>query len=133
MHRDHTGDFPFGCEILCRVLGPSKGEGNEMSQWVLKSNGQVVPRRTVRPLHIDEINSDALKKMRESFDAKIEAKLGTAFEPPSNLESDSPDEDEFVPCEDDDEIARATPDFADPVDSEGRPVDQQPMCDRLIH
>ena len=31
------------------------GEGNEMCQWALKANGNVVPRRTVRPLKTDEI------------------------------------------------------------------------------
>ena len=87
----------------------------------------------VRSLTVAEVNSDKHKKLREQFDEKIKAKLGTAYEPPSNLESDSPDEDEFVLYEDDEEIAREMPDFTDPVDSEGRPIDQQPMYDRLIN
>ena len=39
--------FPLNVETLGRILGPAKGEGNEMCQWVLKANGNVVPRRTV--------------------------------------------------------------------------------------
>ena len=34
--------FPYSKEILGRVLGPSKGEGNEMAQWILKANGNDV-------------------------------------------------------------------------------------------
>ena len=48
--QENTNKFPFNREILGRVLGPAKGEGNEMAQWVLKANGKVVPRRTARPL-----------------------------------------------------------------------------------
>ena len=36
--------FHHSKEILGRVLGPVTGEGNEMSQWILKANGVVVPR-----------------------------------------------------------------------------------------
>jgi hypothetical protein len=41
---DQAAAFPYGKEVLGRVLGPARGEGNEMAQWVLKNNGQVVPR-----------------------------------------------------------------------------------------
>jgi hypothetical protein len=36
---------------------PAKGEGNEMCQWILKANGKMVPRRSVRPLQKAEIHS----------------------------------------------------------------------------
>ena len=48
--RDHKAPFPHNQEVLGRVLGPARGEGNELSQWVLKSNRNVVPRRTVQAL-----------------------------------------------------------------------------------
>ena len=41
--RDHKAPFPHNQEVLGRVLGPARGEGNELAQWVLKSNGNVVP------------------------------------------------------------------------------------------
>ena len=50
--RENKAKSPFNREILGRILGPAKGEGNEMAQWVLKANGQVVPRRTTRPLKL---------------------------------------------------------------------------------
>ena len=55
--RDQGTKFPFNKEVLGRVLGPARGTGNEMAQWILKSNGQVVPRRTARPLQVAELHS----------------------------------------------------------------------------
>ena len=40
---EHTSAFPTNREVLGRVLGPARGEGNVMCQWVLKANGRVVP------------------------------------------------------------------------------------------
>ena len=39
--------FPFPAHVLGRCLGPAKNEGNEMTQWVLKQNGKIVPQRTM--------------------------------------------------------------------------------------
>jgi hypothetical protein len=66
--REQKLAFPFNREVLGRVLGPAKGEGNEMAQWMLKANGQVVPRRSSRPLKVDEIHSVTEIKKREIFD-----------------------------------------------------------------
>ena len=48
-YRDDGAWFPFSREVLGRVHGPATNAGNEMYQWVLKCNGQVVPRRSLRP------------------------------------------------------------------------------------
>ena len=48
--RHKTADFPFQKEELGRCLGPTKNDGNEMCQWVLHQNGQVVLRRNIRRL-----------------------------------------------------------------------------------
>ena len=74
--RDQKADYPNSKEVLGRVLGPARGNGNEMAQWVLKSNGQVVPRRSARPLHDDELITETEKAKRELFDKLIERKLG---------------------------------------------------------
>jgi hypothetical protein len=42
--RQDTAQFPYLGEQLGRCLGPTKNEGNEMCQWVLQQNGQIVPR-----------------------------------------------------------------------------------------
>eukprot|EP00957_Ditylum_brightwellii_P084486 6424518-Ditylum_brightwellii.AAC.1 len=49
--------FLFNNKILGCTLGPAKGEGNEMAQWVLKGNDNVVPRQTLRLLKVEELNS----------------------------------------------------------------------------
>ena len=49
-YREVSSKFPFGQEILGKVLGPAKNHGSDMAQWILKRNGQVVPRRSVRQL-----------------------------------------------------------------------------------
>ena len=33
--RDQTAAFPNNKEVLSRVLGPARGAGNEMAQWIL--------------------------------------------------------------------------------------------------
>eukprot|EP00980_Cylindrotheca_fusiformis_P029117 scaffold22730_cov151-Cylindrotheca_fusiformis.AAC.1 len=40
-YREGSANFPLPREILTRVLGPAKGEGNEMAQWCLKPNGTI--------------------------------------------------------------------------------------------
>ena len=58
--------------VLGRVLGPARGSGNEMAQWILEANGRVVPRRSLRPLNVDEVHSPVEIKMREVFDELIQ-------------------------------------------------------------
>jgi hypothetical protein len=43
--------------VLGRVLGPVCGEGNEMAQWILKANGNVVPWHLPWPLVVTELHS----------------------------------------------------------------------------
>ena len=52
--RQGKSSFPYLKEELGRCLGPCKNEGNEMCQWVLQANGEVVPRRTLRRLTAHE-------------------------------------------------------------------------------
>ena len=54
--REDSASFPFLKEQLGRCLGPAKNEGNEMAQWVLKDNGKVLPRRTLRRLSTAELS-----------------------------------------------------------------------------
>ncbi len=57
--REQMADYPLPEEVLGRVLGPAKGEDNEMCQWVLNHHGNVVPRRTLRPLTTDELTRES--------------------------------------------------------------------------
>ena len=48
-----------------------------MAQWILKANGRVVPRRSLRLLKVDEIHSPVDIKKRQVFDKLIERRWGT--------------------------------------------------------
>lgn len=65
--RDHKNGFPNPRELPGRVLGPAKNEGNEMAQWTLKANGNVVAKQTVRPLAVAELHGKEQKKRRLCF------------------------------------------------------------------
>ena len=77
--------LPFFKAMLGRVVGLTKNEGNEMTQWCLKSNGMVVPRRTVKPLTSEKLapSNDVEIAKRTSFDANISRKLGDPFSLPA--------------------------------------------------
>lgn len=127
-YREQKADYPLPKEILGRVLGPAKGEGNEMCQWVVNHHGNVIPRRTVRPLTNDEWIRESEVRKRSIFDNLIRVRWGTTISPP--LPTTNKDFDVY---EDDDEDALHIPEFDDPVDARGRALDQQPLYDRLIN
>jgi hypothetical protein len=118
--------------VLGQVLGPAKGEGNEMAQWMLKANGNVVPRRSSRPLKVDEIHSDTELEKRAMFDGLIERRWGTSINPPKPNDSANLDNvNKFKECESKDEPKRTVPDIKDVVDTNGKLLNQQPACDKL--
>jgi hypothetical protein len=88
-YREHTAAFPNQQEVLGRVLGPARGEGNEMCQWVLKGNGKVVPRRSVRHLNPSEIHSEVEIKKTKVFDELIERRHGTSINPAKPMKGES--------------------------------------------
>ena len=71
-YREHTAALPNSKEVLGRVLGPARGVGNKMCQWILKSNGNAVPRRLARPLQPAEQHSPIEQTKRSIFDFLIE-------------------------------------------------------------
>ena len=128
---EHTAKFPYNREILGRVLGPSRGEGNEMSQWVLKSNGKVVPRRTLRPLKPEELRSETETKKRNLFDKLVVKRWGTSINPPTELSETS--DTMWEEYEDCDESPRIIPEIEDIVDSTGKIINQQPAYDNILN
>ena len=72
--------------LLGRYLGPARNEGNEMTQWCLKSNWQVVPRRTVKRLTDEKLAPSNTVEIanRAAFDADIKRRLVDSFSLPVN-------------------------------------------------
>ena len=71
--RETTAKFPFPVHVLGRYLGPANNEGNKMTQWVLKQNGKIVPRRTMRHLTPEEWAREIEIKKRSKFNDAIKA------------------------------------------------------------
>ena len=68
-------------ETYFNILGPARKEGNEIAQWCMKSNGQVVPRCTVKRINAEQLapsNAVEIAK-RAAFDADIKRRLGDYF------------------------------------------------------
>ncbi len=70
-----------------------------MSQWILKANGQVVPRRTSRPLKVEEIHSVSEQGRQTIFDGLIARRWGTSINPPAEIGKETND-NEFEEYED---------------------------------
>eukprot|EP00980_Cylindrotheca_fusiformis_P014396 scaffold3830_cov85-Cylindrotheca_fusiformis.AAC.8 len=134
--RDQGQAFPFAKERLGRVLGPARGEGNEMSQWILKDNGTVVASRTHRPLQIAELHSEDEQNKRNLFDALIERRWGTSMSGPKPVKTDSDgdgEDSDFEEYEDNHNTPRKVPDIEDAVDINGYRTNVQPAYDRLLN
>ncbi len=128
-YREKSNQFPLQQEVLGRVLGPASGEGNEMSQWILKGNGRVVPRRSVRPLRKEEILSEVEKQKRAVFDALIERRWGSSVNPPpEEVDATDPDGDSM-------DLEEKLPQdiMEDVIDANGRLLNQQPVYDLMIN
>ena len=132
-YREHISGFPLQRDVLIQFLCPAKGEGNEISQWIIKSNGCVVPGCTSMPLTTDQLSSVMENKNCDLFDMLISKCWGTSFLPPALLPDSDPDNDLLDPYEDDDEPACAMPKFFDPVDDTNQLIDQNTAYDLLIH
>ena len=120
-------------EILGRVLGPSKNEGNEMAQNVLSHKGIVLPWRSVRKLTQREIEMDSEKKKRSTFDELIVKSLGNSMILPANAVNPQ-DVGEFDYDErNDDSGEPAGWSDSDPVDEEGVPTLEHSLGDTLVN
>jgi len=144
-YRDNKS-FPRPREVLGRVLGPAKNQGNEMAQYVLQINGKVVVRRTLRRLRPDELaaSNEVESRRRSLFDNAIQQLLGTSYSshpilPENPLQAKVEDvlNDEHLKEELPYTFAgeEGSPDMplADIVDSQGKPLnDGKSFTDALI-
>ena len=102
-----------------------------MSQWILKANGELVPRRTHMDLQVFERHSPVELKKREIFNDLIKRR----WEDSVTLVRTYVKADEYVfmEYEDDDEEPRIALDIEESVDLTGMLINQQPFYDRLIN
>ena len=126
--RDPTAAFPNNKEVLGRVLGPARGAGNEMAQWILKANGRVVPRRSQEPLEVDELHSPVEVKKREVFDELIKRRWGSPMTP-----SNTQQQNVFEKYEDHEQQEQPTHEVENIIDSTGKLINQQPAYNQIIN
>ena len=102
-----------------------------MVQWFLNSNGQVVPRRTLRKLTTDEIVRDSEVKKRADFTEAIKQQCGDSISITVSSRPNPKDADETydLPF---DEVAPKVPEL-DIVDDEGTPIHPMSMADILMN
>jgi hypothetical protein len=104
--RDTEAKFPVSKIQLGRDLGPAIDIGPAMTRKILKKNGTVMYRSSVRSLTLDEIQSPTEQKECQEFDTAIEEKFGPAMN--KNDFQDDPDYADFATptfdCYEDDEV-----------------------------
>ena len=102
-----------------------------MCQWVLQPSGEVIARRTVRPLTAAEKNSKIEAEKQNLFIRILHKKIGTSHMP-TGIESSSSRMENVDLYEDDEDSSDSEPDLEVTVDP-GKEVNQQPYYDRLLH
>ena len=135
-------------EVLGRYLGPAKNEGNEMTMWVLKANGNVVPWTGLRKITPAEEHEPVEKDKQRAFDEVVQVKLGTSFASSptlAKLNEKGPTDDEKWPWT----VGEMESDFtfdptfeegsadhipeADAVDANGKPITLNSVDDVLVN
>ena len=71
MFNDSQATFPQTNFHVGQWLGPAVYVGSALTYEILKSNGQVVPRSTIRHLTLDELTNPDHIAMTKSFDDNI--------------------------------------------------------------
>jgi hypothetical protein len=104
--RDTAAKFPVSKIQLGRDLGAAIDIGPAMTCNILKKNGMVMYRSSVRSLTLDEIQSPTELKEHQELDTAIEKKFGPSMN--KNDFQDDPDYADFVTptfdCYEDDEV-----------------------------
>jgi hypothetical protein len=92
--------FPGDEEIYGCWLGPADNVGQAMCYWILKENGKVVARSTVRPLTDEELHDENEKARCFEFDKNVQEIIG-GYEDLSLLDDEDFRNDELeLPIED---------------------------------
>jgi hypothetical protein len=115
--RDTVTKFPVSKIQLGKELGAAIDIGPNMVRKVMKSNGKVMYRTSVRSLMPDKIQSPSERKEREAFDVAIEEKYGLPM-----TEADFKDDLDYADfvtpnfeCYEDDEVPASKMSYIDGV------------------
>ena len=106
MFNDSQETFPETKFNVGQWIGPAVDVGSDLTYTILESNGQVVPRSTIRHMTLDELKNPDHIVMTKAFEYNIIKKLGV---PATEKEFDK---DYFTPTYEyyDDDHQDAAPD-----------------------
>ena len=132
--RETTGKFPYPSHVLGRCLGPAKNEENEMTQQVLRQNGEIFPRRTMRKLTPDELVRESEVKKRHDFATAIKLCYGDSFTLPDKIKEqwENPQEEDETFDLPFNEVGPLVPE-ADIVDKHGNPLHPKSVTDIIVN
>ena len=68
--------YPKDSVKLGHWLGVVYSVGSAMTYWILKENGMIIPRSTVRPLTDEETRDPVEIKTRAKYDEMVATKFG---------------------------------------------------------
>ena len=118
--------FPSTREYLGRWLGPAHNVGQALCYYVLKENGQVIARTTVRELTEIELKDENEIQARAAFDASIKENIGTFND----------DAIHFVPNDEPEEAIQPIPastEIVSPEQTQESPVQTQEEPPEVSH
>ena len=75
-YSDATTSFPLPEEEFGKYLGPSENVGSKMSMCILKQNGKIVSRTTLRTLTDSKLASEIENTKRNIFTKAVNEKIG---------------------------------------------------------
>ena len=119
--------------MLGRVLGPTKGAGNDMFQWILKANSNVLPRRSSQPLKVDEVYSTTELNKRAIFYGLIQSIWGISIKPQKQTDAENLDSKKFKEYEDKHYPKRTAPNIDDTVGANGKLLNQHLEYGKILH
>ena len=102
-----------------------------MAQWIFKANGRVVPRRSLRPLKVDELHSPVEIKKTEVFDELIQRRWGSPMTPSKTQKQNVFLKNMKIMNSKNSQHWRL--EVEDIVDSTGKLINQQPAYDQIIN
>jgi hypothetical protein len=128
MFRDVIPSYPDESIVLGRYLGPALDVGSALTAKILKENGQIVYRSTLRQLTPDELIDTVHIALRETFDQKILQALG-----PSAKWDDFPAEDHTPDPDVDFDDTSLLGDGFDPIDTTPPPEPTPEIGDNYLN
>ena len=75
-YRDATTPFTLPKEELVKYLGLSENVVSMIIMWILKQNGEIVSRKTLRTLTDSELASETERTKRDIFTKAVNKNLG---------------------------------------------------------